>query len=42
MALLAIAACRAIDFGDRPGPDVRKQDGPLTAPPAHLQQGGSE
>ena len=35
--LLALSGCSGIDFGDRPGPDVRKQSGPLTVPPPPAQ-----
>ena len=33
VALLCLAACNGIDFGDNPGPDTRKETGPLTVPP---------
>ena len=32
-ALLCLAACNGIDFGDTPRPDTRKETGPLTIPP---------
>jgi hypothetical protein len=32
-ALLCLAACNGIDFGDNPRPDTRKETGPLTIPP---------
>ena len=35
--LLALSGCNGIDFGDRPGPDVRKEVGPLTVPPPPAQ-----
>ena len=38
-ALLGLAACGGIDFGDSPGPDVRKQTGPLTVPPPDVVSG---
>ncbi len=31
--LLALSGCNGLYFGDNPGPDVRKQIGPLTVPP---------
>lgn len=37
--VLALAGCGGIDFGDNPGPDVRKQTGPLTTPPADVLSG---
>jgi len=39
VVLLGLAACGGIDFGDRPGPDVSKQLGPLTKPPADVLTG---
>ncbi len=39
VTLVALAGCSGINLGDSPGPDVAKQTGPLTAPPAHLQSG---
>ena len=41
VALLGLAACGngGIDFGDNPGPDVRKQVGPLTVPPPGVLSG---
>ena len=41
-SLLVLAACSGLDFGDRPGHDVGKETGPLTALPAHLKDGGTE
>ena len=38
-ALLGLAACGGIDFGDNPGPDVQKQLGPLTVPPPGVVSG---
>ena len=35
--LLAVSGCNGINFGDSPGPDVRKQTGPLTVPPPPAQ-----
>ncbi len=32
-ALLCLGACNGIDLGDNPGPDTRKETGPLTVPP---------
>ena len=32
-ALLSLTACNGLYFGDSPGPDVRKERGPLTVPP---------
>ena len=32
-ALLLPAACNGLYLGDNPGPDVRKETGPLTVPP---------
>jgi hypothetical protein len=37
-----LAACRNLDLGDNPRPDVPKTDKSFTMPPAHLQNGGSE
>ncbi len=34
LAALAAAGCSGIYLGDNPGPDVAKQKGPLTLPPA--------
>lgn len=31
--LLCLSACNGIDLGDNPGPDTRKETGPLTLPP---------
>lgn len=31
--ILCLAACNGIDLGDNPGPDTRKETGPLTLPP---------
>ena len=41
-ALLAVGGCAGVNLGDNPGPDVAKESGPLTIPPAHLQNGASE
>jgi hypothetical protein len=41
-SLLVLASCSGIDFGDRPGPDVAKETGPLTVLPAHLKDGSTE
>ena len=35
--LLAVSGCNGINFGDSPGPDVRKEVGPLTVPPPPAQ-----
>ncbi len=32
-ALLSLAACNGLYLGDNPGPDTRKETGPLTVPP---------
>ena len=32
-ALLLLTACNGLYLGDNPGPDVRKERGPLTIPP---------
>ena len=37
--LLATSACGGFDTGLNPGPDVSKQQGPLTAPPAAVVSG---
>ncbi len=37
--LLALGACNGIDLGLNPGPDVRKDHGPLTVPPAGVLRG---
>ncbi len=34
LACLTLAGCNGIDLGDNPSPDVAKQNGPLTQPPA--------
>jgi hypothetical protein len=39
---LMLASCGGINLGDNPGRDVPKQAGPLTVPPAHLNDGASE
>jgi hypothetical protein len=39
---LMLASCGGINLGDNPGPDVPKQAGPLSVPPAHLNDGASE
>ncbi len=38
-ALLGLAGCNGIDLGINPGPDVRKQQGPLTVPPPGVLRG---
>jgi hypothetical protein len=42
VAISGLAACRNLDFGDNPLRDVPKTDKSFTAPPAHLQNGGTE
>ncbi|MGI4799059.1 MAG: hypothetical protein ACRYF2_07890 [Janthinobacterium lividum] len=37
--LLATSACGGFDTGLNPGPDVSKQQGPLTTPPAAVVRG---
>lgn len=37
--LLATSACGGFDTGLNPGPDVSKQQGPLTTPPAGVVNG---
>jgi hypothetical protein len=37
--LLAVSACNGIDTGLNPRPDVRKEQGPLTVPPAGVLRG---
>jgi len=50
-AVLAVGACSnagagmgdsGLDLHDNPAHGVAKEDGPLTIPPAHLKDGGSE
>jgi hypothetical protein len=36
ICLSALTGCSGLYLGDNPGPDVAKQTGPLTAPPAHM------
>lgn len=38
-ALLVLAACSGIETGLNPGPDVRKERGPLTIPPPDVIKG---
>jgi len=37
--LLALAGCNGIDMGINPGPDVRKEQGPLVRPPPGVLAG---
>ena len=37
--LLSVAGCGGLYFGDNPGPDVRKERGPLTIPPRLVPDG---
>lgn len=37
--LLSLAGCNGLYFGDNPGPDVRKERGPLTVPPRLVPDG---
>ena len=37
LACLTVAGCNGIDLGDNPRPDVQKENGPLTVPPALAQ-----
>ena len=39
LVLLAVAGCNGIDLGMNPGPDVRKEQGPLTRPPRDVLRG---
>lgn len=39
LSACALSACNGIDFGGQPGPDVRKQTGPLTTPPPDVVSG---
>ena len=38
-ALLSIAGCGSLYLGDNPGPDMRKETGPLTVPPRAVRDG---
>lgn len=37
--VLALCGCNGIDTGFNPGPDVRKEVGPLTVPPPDVLRG---
>lgn len=37
--LLTLASCSGIDTGFNPGPDVRKEEGPLVKPPPGVLAG---
>ena len=37
--LLGLCGCNGIDTGFNPGPDVRKEQGPLTVPPPDVLRG---
>ena len=39
---LVLSGCNGIDLGDNPAPEVAKQQGPLTVPPANLRTTPSE
>ena len=39
ISILAASGCGGIDLGDNPGPDVRKERGPLTVPPIGTRGG---
>ena len=41
-AIVLVAGCRNLDFGDNPGKDVPKTDPVLTAYPTHLRDGASQ
>jgi predicted small lipoprotein YifL len=38
-ALLSVAGCGSLYLGDNPGPDTRKETGPLTVPPRAVRDG---
>ncbi len=40
-ALLSVAGCGSLYLGDNPGPDTRKETGPLTVPPAAVRDGSA-
>ena len=40
--LLFLTGCGGLYFGDNPGPDVRKETGPLTVPPRPVRDGTAQ
>ena len=40
--LLFLTGCGGLYFGDNPGPDVRKETGPLTVPPRSVRDGTAQ
>ena len=42
LILLSPSACSGIYLGDNPGPDVRKESGPLIVPPAAVRNGTAQ